>query len=243
MTNYVFVGDVHSQLSKLTAAVNWIEKNVKDYHIIQGGDLFDSRTNESDSLGVYNLVRSLGDRITVLHSNHHLKLYMTLTNSDYNLQNLKSLMRTMMDFDYFNDKKLKEEVVEWIEKMPYGVAFKTHELEYRVCHAYWYNKLYVPLNYEDLYCIHEVSSKTRVKMLYGIFRRGEDNTNERIFWWNLTDPMYFKDYVRVSFHYHTVSMDPYGNNGKKHLILDGSCGDDNGSLIVYNATNHECAAF
>lgn len=243
MTNYVFIGDVHSQLSKLSQAVEWINNNVKDYHIIQGGDLFDSRTEESDSLGVYNLVRLLGDKITVLHSNHHLKLQKYLTQENNNMQNLESLMRTVNEFDFNYNQKLREEVVEWLNTLPYGVAFKTEELEYRACHAYWYKKLYVPHEYDSPYFIHEVSSKAKGQMLYGISRRGPDNTNERILWWESNDPQYYDDFVRVSFHYHTVSIDPFGKKGRKHLVLDGSCGDDNGSLIVYNATTHECAAF
>jgi hypothetical protein len=243
MTNYVFIGDVHSQLSKLSQAVEWIDNNVKDYHIIQGGDLFDSRTEESDSLGVYNLVRSLGDRITVLHSNHHLKLQKFLQHEKSIDQSLTSLIRTVNDFDFENNENLKQAVLEWLNGLPYGVAFKTDEMEYRACHAYWYKKLYVPQDYDSLYHIHDVSSKAKGQMLYGISRRGPDNTNERILWWQSNDPQYFDEYVRVSFHYHTVSIDPFGKKGRKHLVLDGSCGDDYGSLIAYNATTHECVAF
>lgn len=243
MSNYVFLGDVHSQLSKLSQAVYWIQQNVDDYHIIQGGDLFDSRTDESDSLGVYNLIRSLGERVTVLNSNHHYKLYRVLTRDNNNFQHMDSLMRTMKDFGFEYNADLKQEVIQWLSTLPYGVVIKTHELEYRVCHAYWYKKLYVPQRYENPYYIQEVSSKAKGQMLFGISRRGEDGNSERILWWESKDPQYFDEFVRVSFHYHTISLDPFGKIGRKHIILDGSCGDENGKLYVYNTTTHECVAF
>lgn len=247
MTNYVFIGDVHSQYSKFSAAVDWIVRNVENYHIIQGGDLFDSRNEESDSLRVYNLVKLLDDNITVLHSNHHIKLYKILTQENNNMQNLESLMRTVSDFGFDTNEELKNEVVDWLSNLPYGVAFKdSNGLEYRACHAYWYKKLYVPHEYEGLYKIHEVSAKAKGQMLYGISRRGPDNTNERILWWNTANDSYQgekESFVRVSFHYHTVSLDLEGKSGRPHLILDGSCGDVGGQLMVYDVSRAQCVAF
>lgn len=247
MTNYVFIGDVHSQYSKFSAAVDWILNNVEDYHIIQGGDLFDSRSKESNSLLVYNLVKLLEDRITVLHSNHHIKLYKILTQENNKMQNLESLHRTVIDFDFDNNKGLKDEVVNWLETLPYGVSFKDQTgLEYRACHAYWFKKLYVPNDYEGLYSIHEVSAKAKGQMLYGISRKGEDGGNERILWWSNVNDSYCgekEEFVRVSFHYHEVSLDIEGTSGRKHLILDGSCGDEGGELVVYDVSNHRCVRF
>lgn len=244
MTNYVFIGDVHSQYSRLSRAVEWAQNNVEDYHIIQGGDLFDSRCEESDSLGVYNLVKSLGDNITVLHSNHHLKLYKILTQDQNNMQNLEALQRTLIDFGFDSNEDLKTEVIDWISSLPYGVALRDNTgLEYRVCHAYWFSKLYVPHDYEGIYKIFEVSSKAKGQMLYGISRRGQDNTSERILWWEKSDYQTDEEFVRVSFHYHTVSLDLEGNSGRKHLILDGSCGDVDGKLIAYDVNSQQCVTF
>lgn len=232
MTNFVFIGDVHSQYSKFSKAVEWIDNNIKDYHIIQGGDLFDSRTEESDSVGVYNLVKSLGDKITVIHSNHHWKLYQVL--SDPTVQPNESIGRTLTDFS--SCEGIKEELIDWISTLPYGVAIKDNDhTEYRICHAYWPSKLYVPPHYEGIYKINTVSSKSRGLMIYGIGKKGADG--ERISWWN---DSYNNPFVRVSFHYHAVSMDIEGINGCKHLILDGSCGDDNGQLLAYvvNSKNY-----
>lgn len=240
MTNYVFIGDVHSQYSNFSAAVQWVQENVPDFHIIQGGDLFDSRSEESDSLGVYNLVRSLGNRITVLHSNHNLKLFKYLTQLENNMQNLESLMRTVNDFGFDNNEELKNEVVNWISLLPYGVVFKDQDgVEYRACHAYWFSRLLVPSNYEGLYKIFDVPSKAKGQMLYGISRRGEDGKSERILWWESIEHRKYETFVRVSFHYHTVSIDLKN----RYMILDGSCGDVNGTLIAYDVTNKRCVGF
>lgn len=235
MTNYVFIGDVHSQYSKFNAAVDWVKNNVEDFHIIQGGDLFDSRTKESDSLGVYNLVKSLGTNITVLHSNHLWKMYRVLT--DPNLELHETLQRTFDDFGLEHNEKLKLELIDWVSGLPYGVVVKDKNgQEYRVCHAYWPSKLYVQNHYEEMYKIFIVSPKARNKMLYGIHKKGTNK--ERLLWWN---EAMSNEYIRVAFHYHTVSIDPKGEGGCKHLVLDGSCGDDNGNLIVYDVNRGVCA--
>ena len=235
MTNYVFIGDVHSQYSKFKAAIDFVKDNVEDFHIIQGGDLFDSRTKESDSLGVYNLVKSLGDRITVLQSNHLWKMYRVFC--DPNIEYIHTLQQTFDDFDVENNEELKLELKEWLSGLPYGVAIKDNSgQEYRVCHAYWPSKLYVPSHYEGIHKIFVVSSKSRNKMLYGIHKSGTNK--ERLLWWNENMS---NEYIRVAFHYHAVSIDPKGESGCKHLVLDGSCGDDNGNLIVYGVNQGLCA--
>ena len=78
MTNYVLIGDVHSQSQNMNRAVSWIDKNVENPHIIQLGDLFDSRNSFSDSVGVYKTIQQLGDKITVIQSNHQWKLSISI---------------------------------------------------------------------------------------------------------------------------------------------------------------------
>lgn len=234
MTNYVFIGDVHSQFSKFSAAVQWVQDNVSDYHIIQGGDLFDSRTEESESVKVYELVKELDDRITVINSNHLYKLHRVLTNSG--LQYSDCLQRTLDDFN--NSSISNQELIEWLETLPFGICIKdAFNEEYRVAHAYWGGKLYVPNEYDGVYKVHTVSSKTKGQMLYGLKKKGED---ERFFWW---EHAHDHTFVRVAFHYHTISIDPKGENGNKHLILDGCCGDDNGVLPVYVVNSKEMVTF
>lgn len=237
MTNYVFIGDVHSQYSKFSKAIEWIDKNLSDYHIIQGGDLFDSRSDESDSVGVFRLVKQLGDKITVLNSNHLWKLYKVLTDPEILIPDW--IKQTLDDFSF--DDGTKIEMITWLSGLPYGVAVKDHNNnEYRVCHAYWPSKLYVPHYYQGVHKISVVSTTARNKMIYGISRRSVDGNNERVSWWNRkTDDLF----IRVSFHYHTLSIDPGGHHGCKHLILDACCGNMNGLLAVYVANAGACVTF
>jgi hypothetical protein len=234
MTNYVLIGDVHSQYSKFSAAVEWIQNNVENYHIIQGGDLFDSRTDESESVKVYELVKELNNNITVINSNHLYKMYRVLNNPT--LQYSECLKRTFSDFEQSSISN--QELIEWLETLPFGVSFKDNqEQEYRVCHAYWHSKLYVPNSYDGIYKIFTVSAKAKQKMIYGIKKKGED---ERLLWWQYPHE---HEFVRVAFHYHTISIDPEGINGNKHLVLDGSCGSDGGVLPVYVLNTKKLATF
>jgi hypothetical protein len=237
MTNYVLVGDVHSQAPKLATAVNWIQDNVEDYHIIQGGDLFDSRTDESDSVGVLEIIRSLGDRVTVIHSNHFWKLYRNLSNPE--LERNECIVRTIEDFDAAYSSSWKEDMISWIDSLPYGLVVRdSNNLEYRMSHAYWSGQLYVPEHYEGMYKVFVVSNKTRGQMLYGLQKKG--GINERVEWWNQP---YNNKFVRVAFHYHTISIDPDGENGNRHIVLDGSCGSDGGVLPVYQLNSRILTTF
>jgi len=234
MTNYVLIGDVHSQYSKFSSAVEWVRNNVENYHIIQGGDLFDSRTDESESVKVYELVKDLGDDITVINSNHLYKLYRVLNNPD--LQYSDCLKRTLDDFN--NSSVLKEELLEWLNTLPFGIVFRDSlGEEYRAAHAYWFSKLYVPEQYEGIYKIHEVSAKAKGQMLYGLKKKGED---ERLLWWEYAHD---HNFVRVAFHYHIISIDPDGTNGNKHIVLDGCCGSDGGVLPVYVLNSRQMVTF
>jgi hypothetical protein len=224
--NYVFIGDVHSQYSKFKAAVDWVQENIQDYHIIQGGDLFDSRCDESNSAGVYELVRSLGDNITVINSNHLYKMHRVMTNPG--LEYRECLQRTLDDFANYD----KNELIEWLESLPMGVVVRSNDKEYRICHAFWNNKLYVPNEFEGIYKVFVVSSKAKGQMLYGLKKRGEDNESVR--WWEEDREQSF---VRVAFHYHTISI------GENHLVLDGSCGDDGGVLPIYVVNSGQLLTF
>lgn len=237
MKNLVLIGDVHSQYSKFSKAVKWIENNVEDYHIIQGGDLFDSRTTESDSASVYNLTKSLGDKITVLHSNHLWKMLRVIEDSELHTQDC--LKRTFSDF--LEAGICIDEVYSWLKTLPYGLAFHdSYGKEYRACHAFWNKKIYVPESYEGFYKINEVSRKSRDYMLYGLKKKTTTNERESVKWWKEKAD---HEYIRVSFHYHTISVDPTGKTGNKHIILDGSCGSDNGELPIYVVNNNHLILF
>lgn len=222
MTNYVLIGDIHSQLSNFSRALEWIESNVEDYHIIQLGDVFDSRWHESDSVGVYNAIQQLGDKITVIQSNHQWKLYRYLIGNRVTLDD--SIQRTISEFEQ-SDISMSE-LKDWLESLPFAVAFKDqNNLEYRAAHAFFNNKLYVNHEYSGVYYIKEVTRKTRDNCLYGMIRKAE-NQNERVVWWNEQNT---SDFIRVSGHYHTL----YYSQQNKSLVLDGCCGEESGTLPIF----------
>lgn len=232
MTNYVFIGDIHSQSNHLKNAVNWVQQNVEDYFIIFLGDIFDSRTEFSDSYEVYQIIRELesNQRAIVIQSNHQDKLIRYLKGNPVNLN--YGIDRTIEDFGYNTDNHLidKEELLQWLQSMPYCVAIKDSDgLEYRAAHACFPMKVYVPNQYEGVYCVNEVSRKSKDKVLYGPHRGSE---NSRIQWWNdLNDEKYdyYRNWVRVAGHYHTVCENI--ENGS--LVIDAGCGKDDGKLAIY----------
>ena len=76
---YAIIGDVHSDAIKLEKAFNYAqEHNLK---IILLGDLFDSRCDYSDSIGVYELVKN--SSAIVLQSNHQEKLIRYLAKNQH----------------------------------------------------------------------------------------------------------------------------------------------------------------
>lgn len=235
--NYVLIGDVHSQFTKFEKAVRWIQANVEDYHIIQGGDLFDSRCSISQSVEVYNLVKSLGDKITVIQSNHLWKHLRILNGLSLEMQDC--LKKTFSDFENSSIDNL--ELKQWLESLPFGVTFKdSKQQEYRVCHAFWNDNLYVPTEYDGIFTIDTVSAKSKDLMLYGMKSKPVDGKYQTVRWW---ERRFNNEFVRVAFHYHTISIDPKGATGNKHIVLDGSCGDEGGVLPVYVVETQYCATF
>jgi len=222
MPNYVLIGDIHSQSNHFNRALQWIDKNVTDFHIIQLGDIFDSRGEYSDSIGVYNTIKQLGDKITVIQSNHQWKLYRYLIGNKVTLDD--GIKRTISEFER-SDVSI-EELKLWLENLPFAVAFKDqNNLEYRAAHAFCNNKLYVNHEYNGIYSIKEVTRKTRDNCLYGLLRRAE-NQNERVVWWTEQNN---SDFIRVSGHYHTI----YYSQTNKNLVLDGGCGEESGTLPIF----------
>ena len=222
MKNYVLVGDIHSQYHQLTEALTFVKNNIENYHIIFLGDLFDSRVDYSNSLGVYETVRSLQESglCTVLQSNHQDKHIRHLKGNNVFLNN--GLDTTIKDFS--NSSISKEELLSWLNSFPYGIVFRDKDnLEYRCAHAYFSSRILVPNDYEDEYLLTLVSKHTKSKCLYGPV-----TNNQRIEWWNEESP---HSWIRVAGHYHTVHIDL---EKTKSLVLDAECGSDNGKLCIYN---------
>jgi hypothetical protein len=227
MKNYVIIGDIHSQYLKLDSALKFIQSSIQDYHIIFLGDIFDSRTEYSNSVDVYNTIKSLYDnkRCSVLQSNHQDKLIRYLKGN--NVLANHGLDRTIEDFQ--NSDIDTQEVLEWLVSLPYGLTFKDNSgLEYRCAHAYFSSKFFVPEGYENEYEIHHVSKSTKSKSIYGPIV-----DNSRLLWWNVESQL---SWVRVAGHYHTLHIDL---DFSKSLVLDAECGNDDGKLSVYDVNNRK----
>lgn len=227
MKNYVLIGDIHSQYLQLKNAVNFVQQNIQNYYIIFLGDLFDSRTEYSNSVDVYKLVRTLQreNNCTILQSNHQDKLIRYFKGNNVYLNN--GMDRTLEDFK--SSDISVEEVLNWLQSFSYGLAFKDkHNLEYRCSHAYFSSKFFIPKEYQDEYHVDVVSKHTKSKCLYGIVK-----DNQRVEWWNQESN---HSWIRVAGHYHKVHIDLQNT---KSIVLDGECGNDGGKLYIYDVNSQQ----
>lgn len=211
--HYAFIGDIHSQAGPLLEALDYCHYNRLIPVFL--GDLFDSRVATSDSVAVYNTVRqAVENGAIVLRSNHQDKLERYARGNKVMLQ--QGFERTVQDFTEAGIAI--EEVAQWLETFPYGIAFRDSEgTEYRCAHAMFPRWIVVPEQYEGVYRVNAVTRKARDYMLYGPRRAGavwpQDET--RVFWWEEPSD---RTWVRVGGHYHTVHID------EKNLVLDGEMG-------------------
>lgn len=140
--NFALIGDVHSQSTRLHSALDFCYTN--NLCPIFLGDIFDSRCDNSDSVGVYRMIREAELKLNaiVLQSNHQNKFIRWLKGNKIFPNN--GLETTIDDFLIGNYGVLttshveKQELLDWLENLPYGVIFRDKNLqEYRAAHAYF----------------------------------------------------------------------------------------------------------
>lgn len=211
-----FISDIHSQFDRLQKAVDYAE--TQNLRIIFLGDIFDSRVDYSDSIGVLNLVDSCLKRGHLcVNSNHQDKLIRYLKGNKITQNN--GIEVTIKEFEDANINK--EYLFKFLTSMPYGIFCKnSHGKLFRVCHAYFPN--YLNNSGNDFVYGKDISRKTRKTMIYGTL----DEENKRSLWW--LNQNQDQDYVRVAGHYHTVYVDDYS------VVIDSGCGSG-GCLSLYNA--------
>lgn len=206
--DYAFIGDIHSQSVPLEKAINHCHSRKLTPVFL--GDLFDSRVEASDSAGVYKLVKESQKDLNaiVLRSNHQNKFERFARGNNVRIEG--SFSKTLRDFK--ESKVSTDEVYEWLNTFPYGIAFKSSSgKEYRCAHAMFPSWVHVPsVGSTDVYKVMDVSRKARDYMLYG--PRDAEN---RIFWWERPSD---RQWVRVAGHYHTVHI------SENNLVLDGNMG-------------------
>lgn len=215
---YAIIGDVHSDAIKLNRAFDYAkEHNLK---IILLGDLFDSRCSYSDSVGVYQLIQN-SDAI-VLQSNHQDKFIRYLKGHNITLNN--GLDTTIKEFE--NSGISHQQILEWLDSLPYGVVFKSNGIEYRCSHAYFTSKIEIP-EYDDIHFVTQdrINRKIKSLMIYGPI--DHDNKRQRILWWE--NPRH-RNFVMVSGHYHHIHIDEHS------IVLDGGCGgpEEENCLCLYD---------
>lgn len=227
---FALIGDIHSQANNCYDAVNYCVAN--GYIPIFLGDLFDSRTWDSDSVGVYEIAREAEKELgaVIIASNHQDKLRRYLWGNPVDLSSAPELIRTLEDFE--SSGVSNQELNFWLSNLPYGFCFKEGGREYRCSHAYISALVSIP-EYTNTHSVYykDITQKTRSWMLYGK-RTKEGN---RVYWWKKPN---LNPWIRVAGHYHVIYIDlPNGN-----LVLDGDCGGG-GQLPLYLVDKGELLLF
>lgn len=228
--NYVLIGDVHSQARNLEAALSFISTHIKDARVVFLGDIFDSKNSYSDSHSVYRLVREAEKNLNaiVLQSNHQDKLIRYLKGNKVMLSN--GLDLTIQELEA---EVSKDELLDWLIRQSFGIVFRDKfGIEFRCAHAYFSNNLDIQ-DYEDFYLVKALRKEQKNQFLYGI----QDAKRNRLEWWNYSNEN--QSFIRTSGHYRTL----YLNLENKSLVLDSSCGDENGKLSIYNVNERELHQF
>lgn len=225
-TRYAIIGDIHSQLLPLEAALKLCLSERLTPILL--GDLFDSRCETSDSVGVYHAVRQIQKEIPgtiILQSNHQNKLIRYLKGNKVKV--FQDLRTTIDDFEK-GGIDLVAEVLPWLDSMPYGFVYRGAEgTEYRCAHACFPRRLPIP-KYNGTHQVmsNAITRRELETMIYGPFYKVtlEDGkvTSDRLPWWLEDDD---KEWVRVAGHYHNVYI------SEKNIVLDGQMGGSSHSEI------------
>lgn len=226
--NYVLIGDIHSQAAQLKDALSFVRSNLSDSRVVFLGDIFDSKCDYSDSYSVYQMIREAEKEFNAitLQSNHQDKLIRYFRGNKVELNN--GLDKTVLELTKEFSKRLDlESFYSWLIRCPFGIAFKDFfGIEFRCAHAYFSPEVKV-FPYKELYLVKALTMQHKHEFLYGL----QDSKKRRVFWWE--DDNTKQEYVRVSGHYKTVSL----NLDNKSLVLDSCCGDINGSLTIFDVNS------
>ena len=234
MKKLALIGDVHSQIEPLRSAWRYCQDH--DLTPVFLGDLFDSRTDTSDSVAVYNLVREIQaeTNAVVLNSNHQDKLIRVLRGNNVRLEFVPELVRSLTEFDEAGVDR--DELLAWLSSCPYGYVFRDSTgTEYRAAHAMFPSWVEVP-EYESDHRVYKLGGKAKELMLYG---PRDPETRQRVEWWLSPSE---RTWVRVCGHYHVI------HTGSQSLVLDSGCGGgawvrDAGSLSLWDVEERSLTSF
>lgn len=225
--DYALIGDLHSQLKPMRAAIRYCEQ--EGLFPVFLGDIFDSRIESSDSVSVYFTLRELTEKgeAVVLRSNHQDKLEKYIRKISCHTP--QEMLRTVDEMDAGG--VYQWELLKWLETLPYGFCFKDNNgKEFRCAHAFFPSWLEVP-EYEE--CVQVNPDKKQAKWLMCYGPNNVDRKGRRFWWLDSSE----KEWIRVAGHYHVVHHDDHS------LVLDGGCGspkrswfcDEEPVLAIYNS--------
>ena len=230
MKNYALIGDIHSQIEALNAALDYCrERNLFPVFL---GDIFDSRCDTSDSVSVYFTLRNLEEKgeAVVLRSNHQDKLERYIRGNPVHTP--PELLRTIDEFETGGVSQC--DLLKWLEALPHGFCFKDGDREYRCAHAFFPSWLDVP-EYEDSLKVVPDKKQAKQLMMYGPSHK---EGRGRVFWWQTPGE---RSWTRVAGHYHVVHVDD------RSLVLDAGMGgtkrswfcDEPAALALYDTAKQE----
>jgi hypothetical protein len=226
--NYVLIGDIHSQARQLESALSFIQNNISNARVIFLGDIFDSKNDYSDSYAVYSLIREAEQNLNaiILQSNHQDKLIRFIRGNQVHINSglEKTINELILHVSF-------EDLYAWLIRQPFGMVFRDNDgVEYRSAHAYFSDEVDVP-NYDEYHLVKVLQKHLKHEFLYGPY----DAKRNRVHWWENHNSS--QDFIRVAGHYRVV----YNQN--QSLILDGSCGNDDGRLHIYDVNQKEFHSF
>ncbi len=231
MANYMLIGDVHSQGTAFSKALKYTKERSLTPVLL--GDLFDSRTTNSETVYTYNLVRDAQrDGAIVLNSNHQHRLLTTLTDRTSNevaVYNAET-WRSVAEFDEAQIDT--DELVTWLSSLPDGFVFYCKNGREHCCaHAYFPTQLRMKTDTVPYsYTVKTDEPELKEKMLWGPY----DSACRRVRWWR-KDPQ--QSWVRCAGHYHTVFQ------GENNIVLDAGAGFDGGEIPGWDVNKREFVTF
>ena len=227
---YLLIGDIHSQGRPLAKVLEFAR--LRSLTPVFMGDLFDSRCDNSDTIYVYNQVRSAVRRLgaIALNSNHQVRLRNFL---DADFESPSYTSETWRSFAEFQEAGIDmDDLRSWLGSLPDGFSFKDKDGRLHGCaHAYF------PLKWVD----HETkegeakayyasSPDDEEAVVWGPHRHGR----RRLHWWEDETP---RSWTRCAGHYHLVYV------SENNIVLDANSGYPDGKLPAYDIDSQEVVYF
>jgi predicted phosphodiesterase len=222
--NKLVIGDIHGDYLKLQQLltlreikrVKGVWENPLNYQLIFLGDLNDPRRNLNDntpmsSYTVLTWAKELCEQwgSICVRSNHQKNLIRLYQGKRKDVSS--SLLLTNYELKTKPVNKV-EEIINWLDTLPYYYSFKVEGITYYCVHAYYVEGM-------DQY---NPNSKQKEAAQYGLRIKG---TNQRDYWWKTPEQYVSANSVIIAGHYH---LEYYSS---KAYIIDGNCGSTDGRLI------------